>query len=182
MNDQRLGLILKRLGQVFHELGEFIILGAQGDAEDHHERPTADIPAALPRCPKCSEQQICPRCDIRFTAGSGVDGDAPTERASEPIGVVDRATAERQVTELEEILDLRPGDEARIRTALASRRSVHAVLQDEDAPDIGQAPSNLGGGPVPLFLDGEDEDPEDEIEPPEGWPELGGTPEDVPHG
>ncbi len=140
MNDRRLGLILKRLGHVLHELGDFIVLAAQD--EEHHERPTADIPAALPHCSRCGTQQICPKCDLRFTAGSPVDSDAPTERASEVVGVADRAKAEQQVSEIGRVLGIE--------------------FPDEDAPDLGQAPSNLGNGPVPLFIDG-DEDPEDEV-------------------
>lgn len=61
---------------------------------------------------------------------------------------------------------LQPGDVVRVEGQLLLPDPVTGLVSaqlsdDLDEPDLAQAPTNLGNGPVPLFLDGED--PEDEV-------------------
>lgn len=138
MNDRRLGLILKRLGHVLHELGDFIILAVDGD-EERHERPTADPEAPTERATDAPVNLVEPGSELEQRIDQALERGKP---AREALKLRAKLEAERQVEDIGRVLELE--------------------FRDEDAPDLGQAPSNLGNGPVPLFIDG-DEDPEDEV-------------------
>ena len=166
LSEKRLGEAMAGLGRVLRELGNELAMAAQesleqADTATRLERPApaADDPlvAGLPRCPNCQHP---------FSVV--VSGPSVTE----PPATVALASASEK--------DLLREIRAVAFDVFKAPETVGVIIRqlfedfEEDLPDPGQAPSNKGNGPVPLFLDGDGDDPEDEVLAEQGEFQLGG--------